>query len=73
MRPALTFIAGVLLIWAVANGRAAKLWEAVTGVPTGAGAATGSGGGTGSPARPPDPSTGTGGGVGHSGDPSHNG
>lgn len=69
MRPALTFIAGVLLIWAVANGRAAKLWEAVTGVATGAGG----GGGTGSPARPPDPSTGTGGGVGHSGDPSHNG
>lgn len=47
MRPALTFIAGAILIWIVANGKAGNVWDAITGTTTG------------SPTRPPDPSTGS--------------
>lgn len=45
MRPALAFLGGALLIWIVANGKAAAVWEAIAGVHTPAG-------------RPPDPTTG---------------
>lgn len=42
MRPALAFLGGALLIWIVANGKAADVWDAIAGKPA---------------ARAPDPST----------------
>jgi hypothetical protein len=48
MGPPLAFLLGAVLIWLVANGKAADIWSAAFG--------------TGKPAiRPPDPSTGAGG------------
>lgn len=43
--PAWAFLTGFVLIWIVANGRASKAWEAITGVNT-------------TPATPATPGTG---------------